>query len=96
MGTSYAYAGTGVEKAGIAPVVVSGKGLKLSDPRISMMSKKVVFFEPPLHADNGPKSAWHSTNYAYCVSFLDGHSEFVKPESTAAIDASSISNRYYY
>lgn len=72
-GTSYVYPYQDVAVAGVGAV-----GGKLT--KISMPSKKVVIFEPPLSGAASPvssKDQWHSSKRASALGFVDGHSDIV-------------------
>jgi prepilin-type N-terminal cleavage/methylation domain-containing protein len=72
-GSSYLFPVADVAAAGVKSAVG-----KLTT--ITMASKKVILFEPPLSGPATPvpvKDQWHSTKRASTLGFLDGHSDLV-------------------
>lgn len=99
MGTSYAFAWTGVPSAGISGTFGANEPIKLSDSRLAMSSKKIIFFEPTLHEDNpvsDSRTKWHFDGRAGVASFLDGHAELLMTNYATLPPSGSVSNRYYY
>lgn len=97
-GTSYMYAGDGIDGAGVGKVTTNGNGMKITHPWLSMSSKKVVFAEPTLSGGITIKSTdqWHFKKRAGVASFLDGHSELLTTNYTTAPNDTTRTNRYYY
>lgn len=108
-GTSYAYAGDPKEEvafAGVCTVATNGGGRRMSDPVLSMSSKKVLIFEPPAHYANrnDSKARWHAsrvvtdgTAFPSVMGFLDGHAEFVLTNYTcSACPCVGEENKHYY
>ena len=99
MGTSYAFAYTGVPRAGVSGVFDTNGPIKLSDSRLAFSSKKIIFFEPTLNEDdpiNDWRKQWHSPKRGGAAAFLDGHAEFLATNYTTLPPGGSVSNRYYY
>ncbi len=72
-GSSYLFPVADVAAAGVKSAVG-----KLTT--ITMASKKVILFEPPLSGPATPvpvKDQWHSTKRASTLGFMDGHSDLV-------------------
>ena len=99
MGTSYSFAWTGLPRAGVSGVFNSDNPASGINQRLANTSKKAVFFEPTLNADNpasDTRTQWHFPRRGSSIGFLDGHAEFVTTNYSTLPAAGSESNRYYY
>lgn len=92
-GSSYLYPYVDPPNSGVRSLIKNNMGRKITDPEISMSSKKAVIFEPPLcgSATVPTRDQWHSTKRASVIGFLDGHSELVLTNFTTI----NTTNLYY-
>jgi prepilin-type N-terminal cleavage/methylation domain-containing protein len=93
-GASYVYPYQDVGAAGVRGLMRGAVGRKLTDPEITMSSKKALLFEPPLSgaaATVPTRDQWHSSKRASVIGFLDGHSDLVLTNYSAV----ATNNLYY-
>ncbi len=103
-GTSYAYAGDSSKSiegnTGVRSVMANAStGMKMSDPNISMSSKKVIIFEPSLCTANSmsdSRNQWHSNKRGSVMGFMDGHGEWAATNYASISPGTDVTNRYYY